>query len=72
MAKSAELPKLFRVKEVAEMLSCREGHVWTMIYARQIESVIVGTRSRRIPLSAVNEMIERGRVPIRNVEGEVA
>ena len=57
-----ELQQL-KVAEAAEILGCRERHVWDMIYRREIDSVIVGRRLRRVPLSAVRALIEKGKVP---------
>ena len=65
MAETKEAPKLLKVNEVAERLNCNPNHVWTMIYRRDIASIVIGKRSRRVSEAAVNEVIERGMIPIR-------
>ena len=67
MADVQPAPQLLRVSEVAKMLSCREQHIWTMIYRRDIASCVIGKRSRRIPLQAVLDAIDEGMIPKREV-----
>ena len=55
--------RLLRISEVADILSCRETFVWDMVYRREIESVVIGKRSRRVPVTAVKALIQKGLIP---------
>ena len=57
--------RLYRVPEVAEMLSVSAKLVWKLIAdGRQIPVVRIG-RSVRIPAEAIDDLIERGTTPPR-------
>jgi excisionase family DNA binding protein len=57
--------RLYRVPEVAEMLSVSTKLIWKLVAeGRQIDVVRIG-RSVRIPATAVDELIERGTTPAR-------
>jgi excisionase family DNA binding protein len=56
------MTKLLRVPKAAELLNINQKATWAMIYRREIDVVRIG-RSVRIPLSALDELIERGTVP---------
>lgn len=63
----AELAKkvvdeLFSVPESAKMVRVSEKTMWRKVYSREISSVTIG-RLRRIPLSAIEQLIARGTVP---------
>jgi excisionase family DNA binding protein len=51
-----------KVPEVAELLNISQKATWSMIYRREIDVVRIG-RSVRIPLGAIDQLIERGTVP---------
>ena len=54
--------KLLRVPEAAEQLNMSQKAVWAMIYRREIDVVRIG-RSVRIPLTAIDQLVERGTIP---------
>ena len=60
--KEIQMTKLLRVPEAAELLNISQKATWAMIYRRDIDVVRIG-RSVRIPLSAIDQLIERGTVP---------
>jgi len=49
---------LLTVPEVCNTLKISRGQLYQLIHARKLETVKIG-RSRRIPQSAVKELIER-------------
>lgn len=51
--------QLLRVPEVAAMLHVSRATVWRLIYSGELESVIVGVRSRRVAPEAIAEYKER-------------
>ncbi len=58
--------RLLRVPEVAEILGLSSKTVWNYVYARSIDSIVIG-RSRRISLDAVQKLIDAGSVAAREV-----
>jgi excisionase family DNA binding protein len=57
--------RLYRVPEVAEMLSISPKLVWKLVAERkQIDVVRIG-RSVRIPAESIEKLIERGTTPAR-------
>ena len=50
------------IKESAAVVKLSENTLWRYIHDRKIRSVLIG-RNRRIPASALQELIERGTVP---------
>lgn len=58
----SQMTKLMKVPEVAELLNISQKATWSMIYRREIDVVRIG-RSVRIPLGAIDQLIERGTVP---------
>jgi excisionase family DNA binding protein len=55
--------KLVSVREAAERLAVRPGTVRLWIRLRRLPCVRVGARAIRIPVNAVEELIERGFTP---------
>jgi excisionase family DNA binding protein len=51
----------FTVPEMAEMLGISKKTAWRRVHTRAVRSVVNG-RLRRVPLSAIQEMMERGTV----------
>jgi excisionase family DNA binding protein len=62
MAKNDPPEQLLTIDEVAKRLAISKKSVWNFIYSRRIGSVLIG-RSRRIPMSAIQELIDRGASP---------
>ena len=56
------MTKFLKVPEAAEQLNMSQKAIWAMIYRREIDVVRIG-RSVRIPLSAIDRLVERGTVP---------
>ena len=52
------MDRLLRIDEAAEILKLSRAQIYRLLVRRQIESVRIG-RARRIPLSSINEFIER-------------
>ena len=61
MASTKELEQHLTIEETAKALNISKKSVWNFVYSRRIGSVLIG-RSRRIPVSAVEELLNRGRV----------
>lgn len=57
--------KLLRADEVGEMLGLKVSTIRAWILYRRIDVVRVGRRAIRIPLSAVQSIIEAGTIPAR-------
>lgn len=55
--------QLMTVQEAASVLAVSRKTIWQWIYQRRIASTLIG-RSRRIPISAVQEFVERGMVSV--------
>jgi len=62
MAERNKLEQLLTVKETAEVLAIAEKTTWKKIFSRELGSVKIG-RSRRVPMSAIQQLIDRGTVP---------
>ena len=60
-----EPTKLLRVPEVADLLGLRVSTIRSWILYRRIVFVRVGRRAIRVPLSAVQAIIDAGLVPTR-------
>jgi excisionase family DNA binding protein len=58
------MQKLFKVPEAAEVMNVSRKTVWAHIAARRIEVVRIG-RAVRIPLHAIERLIEEGTTPAR-------
>jgi len=61
-------PLVYRVKEVSELLSLPASTVYDLVRRRSLESIRVGEGRKKltlIPVSAVQEFLERHRVPAR-------
>jgi len=56
------MTKLLKVPEAAEQLNMSQKAIWAMIYRREIDVVRIG-RSVRIPLTAIDRLVELGTVP---------
>jgi excisionase family DNA binding protein len=61
----AQTKKLYRVREVAEMLSVSEKLIWKKIALRDGFDVVRIGRSVRIPAESVDRLIEEGTTPAR-------
>ena len=60
--KGDHMTKLLKVPEAAEQLNMSQKAIWAMIYRREIDVVRIG-RSVRIPLTAIDRLVELGTVP---------
>ena len=58
------MPKLVRIPEAAELLSISPKTLWAYVAARKVDTVRIG-RSVRIPMRAIEELIEAGTTPAR-------
>jgi excisionase family DNA binding protein len=58
------MQKLFKVPEAAEVMNVSPKTVWAHIAARRIDVVRIG-RAVRIPLHAIERLIEEGTTPAR-------
>jgi excisionase family DNA binding protein len=61
MADKGNFEPLLTIEEAAEALAVKQKSVWNFVYSRRIRSVLIG-RCRRIPASAIRELLERGTV----------
>jgi excisionase family DNA binding protein len=61
----AQTKKLYRVREVAEMLSVSEKLIWKKIALRDGFDVVRIGRSVRIPAESVDRLIEASTTPAR-------
>lgn len=57
--------RLVSIREAAGWLGLREATVRAWILRRRITVVRVGTRAIRIPVSAIQKIIEAGTIPAR-------
>ena len=55
---------LFTMEEAAEVLSVSRSTVYDLVRMRLLDTVLIG-RSRRVPASALKELIDRLRAPER-------
>ena len=55
---------LFTIEEAAEVLSVGRSTVYDLVRTRLLDTVLIG-RSRRVPASALRELVERLREPER-------
>jgi excisionase family DNA binding protein len=55
---------LFTIEEAAEVLSVSRSTVYDLVRMRLLDTVLIG-RSRRVPASALRELIERLSEPKR-------
>jgi excisionase family DNA binding protein len=55
---------LFTMEEAAEVLSVGRSTVYDLVRMRLLDTVSIG-RSRRVPASALHELVERLRQPER-------
>jgi excisionase family DNA binding protein len=53
--------QLLTIEEAARALAVSKKTIWNYVHARRIGSVLIG-RSRRIPMSSIQDLIERGTV----------
>ncbi len=61
-AKQNQQPEqMYTITETAKVLGVSEKSVWNFVYSRRLGSVLIG-RMRRIPISAIQELVERGTV----------
>jgi excisionase family DNA binding protein len=60
-----EQKRLYRVREVAELLSVSEKLIWKKIALRQGFDVVRIGRSVRIPAESIDRLIEEGTTPAR-------
>jgi excisionase family DNA binding protein len=60
-----QVDRLLRVQEVADRLGLRVATIRAWILHRRIPAVRVGRRAIRIQLSAVERVIQQGRIPER-------
>ena len=51
--------KLLRVAEAAEAVGISRSLLYRLVMSGQVRSVVVGGRSRRIPVEAIDEFIAR-------------
>ncbi len=58
------MQKLVKVPEAAEMLCLSEKKVWHLVASRGIDVVRIG-RAVRIPVNAIQQLIEQGTTPAR-------
>lgn len=61
----AQTKKLYRVREVAEMLSVSEKLIWKKIGLREGFDVVRIGRSVRVPAESIDRLIEEGTTPAR-------
>ncbi|MEE8550190.1 MAG: helix-turn-helix domain-containing protein [Gemmatimonadota bacterium] len=54
-----ENKKLLRVAEAAQAMDIGRSLLYRLIMSGQIRSVVVGGRSRRVPVEAIDEFIAR-------------
>lgn len=59
--------RLYRVREVAELLSVSEKLIWKKIALRQGFDVVRIGRSVRVPSESIERLIEEGTTPARVV-----
>jgi excisionase family DNA binding protein len=57
--------RLYRVREVAELLSVSEKLIWKKIALRQGFDVVRIGRSVRVPAESIERLIEEGTTPAR-------
>jgi excisionase family DNA binding protein len=50
------------IPEGARKIKVSNNTMWRLVHDRKIRSVLIG-RNRRIPVSALQELIDRGTVP---------
>ena len=55
---------LFTMEEAAEVLSVSRSTVYDLVRMRLLDTVLIG-RSRRVPASALKELVDRLRTPER-------
>ena len=48
---------LYKIKDVAEILSCSERHVWTLISQGKLKKILLGSRSARVSELSLQEFI---------------
>lgn len=60
-------PKLYKVKEVAELLNVSVGKIRHDILHRRIEFVKLNGGAVRIPETAIDRLVEAGTVPALEV-----
>ena len=58
-------PEYLRVEEAAEFLNVREATIRAWLMQGKLPKVKISMRAIRIPLAALEELIERGTVPAR-------
>lgn len=51
--------RLLTVKESAEALAIGRSHAYHLVLTGQIESVVVGVRCRRIPVTAIDDYLRK-------------
>jgi len=61
MASEKVVEQHLTIEETAKALGISKKSVWNFVYQRRIGSVLIG-RSRRIPVSAIEELLARGKV----------
>jgi excisionase family DNA binding protein len=61
----AQVKRLYRVREAAEMLSVSEKLIWKKIALRDGLDVVRIGRSVRIPAESIERLIEEGTTPAR-------
>jgi excisionase family DNA binding protein len=57
--------RLLTVEQAAEQLQVHPQTIYKLISRRRIESVRLGSRSRRVPQSALDAYVDTLRVPVR-------
>jgi excisionase family DNA binding protein len=65
MIESHRNARLVSVREAAERLAVKPGTVRLWIRLRHLPSFRIGARAIRVPVDAIEEIIERGFVPAK-------
>ncbi len=58
-------PRLLRVEEAAALLNVKPSTIRAWLLRRKLPRVRIGARAVRIPLEAIEALIEAGTVPAR-------
>lgn len=55
----------YTVPEAAKVVGVSAKTMWRFVWARKVRSVLIG-RSRRVPVSAIQEFIDKNTIPAAN------
>lgn len=51
--------RLLTIREAAEALAIGRSHAYDLVLKGQIESVVVGVRCRRVPVTAIDDYVRK-------------